>query len=355
MLVPKRPAPTTATSARIRLSSHAVRAVELQAFGGPEGLVPTELPDPEPGPGEVRIDLVAAALNRRDWWIVRGGKAALPVVLGSDGAGVVSALGPGVAGVRVGDEVVIYPAYDWGEREDAPGPDFGIVGVPGQGTYAERIVVGAGQVRPRPAGWSWLEAAALPVAGLTAWRALVTHGEAGPGRTVLVPGAGGGVAAFAIQIAQALGACVLVTTSSPEKLEQARAIGAAGGADYRDPDWPEQVGPVDVVIDSVGGAVWEGAFRCLRPGGRLVNFGDTVGETGEVNIARLFFGHLRIQGTTCGSPREFDALLAHCAGALWRPVIDSVYPLVRAADAHRRLDSQDRFGKIVLAVDESRL
>lgn len=332
-----------------------MRAVELQAFGGPEGLSLTELPDPEPGPGEVRVDLVAAALNRRDWWIVRGGKARLPVVLGSDGAGIVSAVGAGVEGVAVGDEVVIYPAYDWGDREDAPGPDFAIVGVPGQGTYAERIVVEAAQVRPRPPGWSWLETAALPVAGLTAWRALVTHGEAGPGKTVLVPGAGGGVAVVAIQIAHALGARVLVTTSSPEKLERAKALGAEGGADYRDPGWPEQVAPVDVVVDSVGGAVWEGAFRCLHPGGRLVTFGDTAGETGEVDIARLFFGYFRIQGTTCGSPREFDALLAHCAGASWRPVIDSVHPLADARAAHRRLDAPERFGKVVLAIDESRL
>ena len=332
-----------------------MRAVELQAFGGPEGLILTDLPDPEPGPGQVCVDLVAAALNRRDWWIVRGGKAKLPVVLGSDGAGVVSAVGPGVNGVVAGDEVVICPAYGWGDREDAPGPDFGIVGVPGQGTYAERIVVGAEHVRPRPPGWSWLEAAALPVAGLTSWRALVTHGAAGPDKTVLVPGAGGGVAVFAVQMARALGARVLVTTSSPEKLERAVALGAEGGADYRDPDWPEQLAPVDVIVDSVGGAVWEGAFRCLRPGGRLVTFGDTQGETGEVNIAHLFFGHFRIQGTTCGSPREFDALLAHCAGAAWRPVIDSVFPLADAAGAHARLDARDRFGKVVLAIDESRI
>jgi NADPH:quinone reductase-like Zn-dependent oxidoreductase len=332
-----------------------VLAVELRAFGSPDGLVPAELTDPEPGPGEVRVDLVAAALNRRDWWIRNGGKAALPAVLGSDGAGVVSALGDGVQGVATGDEVVINPGIGWGEAEDAPAPDFQIVGVPGQGTYAERIVVRAEQVRPKLPGWSWLETAALPVAGLTAWRALVTHGEAGPGKTVLVPGAGGGVAVFAVQIASALGARVLVTTSSPEKLERARAIGAAGGVDYRDPGWPEQVAPVDVIVDSVGGAVWDGAFRCLRPGGRLVTFGDTVGERGEVDIARLFFGQFRIQGTTCGSPREFDALLAHCATASWRPVIDSVFPLREAAEAHRRLDAPDRFGKIVLAIDTRRL
>lgn len=328
-------------------------AIELQRFGDPSGLVPVERPDPSPGPGEVRVDLVAASLNRRDWWIRRGGKAALPAVLGSDGAGVVSAVGPGVEHVAPGDEVVIYPGLRWGEREDAPGSQFEILGVPSQGTYAERIVVPADGVRPRPEGWSWTEAAALPVAGLTAWRALVTHGEVGPGSTVLVPGAGGGAALFAIQIAVELGARVLVTSSSEAKIERARRLGAAAGALYTDPGWPELVAPVDVIVDSVGGAVWEGALRALRPGGRLVTFGDTAGEIGHVPIAELFFGQFRIQGTTLGSPRELDALLAHATGARWRPVVDSVYPLRDAAAAHERLDASDRFGKVVLAIDEA--
>lgn len=329
-------------------------AVELQEFGAPAGLRPVERPDPVPGPGQLCVDLVAAALNRRDLWIRIGGKASLPAVLGSDGAGVVSAVGEGVEGVAEGDEVVINPALDWGPREDAPGSGFRILGVPDQGTYAERIVVAAAQVRPKPRRLTWLEAAALPLAGITAWRAVVTHAEAGPGTTVLVPGAGGGVATFAVQIAAALGARVLVTSASPAKLDRARSLGAAGGADYRDADWPEQVHPVDAVIDSVGAAVWPGALRALRAGGRLVNFGDTGGDTAEVDVDRLFFSHLRIQGTTTGSPREFDALLAHVERAEWRPVIDSVFPLRDAAAAHTRLDAPDRFGKIVLVIDEGR-
>jgi NADPH:quinone reductase-like Zn-dependent oxidoreductase len=314
--------------------------------------VSTELPDPQPGPGEVRVDLVAAALNRREWWIRRGRKIALPAVLGSDGAGVVSALGPDVEKVAVGDGVVIYPGIGWGDDERASADGFELVGVPGQGTYAERVVVRAEQVRPRLLGRSWLEMAALPVAGLTAWRALVTCAEAGPGKTVLVTGASGGVGTFAVQIGAALGARILVTTSGREKLELARAFGASGGADYRDPDWPEQVRPVDAVIDSVGGDVWRGAVASLRPGGVLVTLGDTNGELGSVPIAEVFFGYLRIQGTTLGSPLEFDALLAHCAQTSWRPVIDSVFPLTEAAKAHERLDAPDRFGKVLLAIDQ---
>ncbi|HEY2937515.1 MAG TPA: zinc-binding dehydrogenase [Gaiellaceae bacterium] len=332
-----------------------MRAVELRSFGGPDGLVATELPDPEPGPGEVRVDLVAAALNRRDWWIRTGGKVQLPVVLGSDGTGRVSAVGSAVEGVEIGDEVVIYPGRGWGDDDEAPGAEFELLGGPRQGTYAERIVVDSDQVRPRPSGWSWAESAALPVAGLTAWRALVRYADAGAGKTILVPGAGGGVATLAIQIGNALGARMLTTTSSPEKLERALALGAAGGADYRDADWPDRLGPVDAVIDSVGGAAWPGALRALRPAGILVCFGDTDGDVGEVEIADLFFRYLRIQGTTLASPRELDALLTHCARASWRPVIDSVFPLAAAAEAHRRLDAPDRFGKIVLAIDDGTL
>jgi zinc-binding alcohol dehydrogenase/oxidoreductase len=310
----------------------------------------TELPDPQPGPGEVRVDLVAAALNRREWWIRTGGKVRLPAVLGSDGAGVVSAIGPGVEGVSVGDEVVIYPGIGWGDADNVAAECFELVGVPGQGTHAEQIVVRAEQVRPRPAGWSWLETAALPVAALTAWRALVTCAHAGPEKTVLVTGAGGGVATFAIQIGAALGARIVVTTSSREKLERARGVGAAGGADYRDPGWPDHVRPVDAVIDSVGGDVWRGALASLRTGGVLVTFGDTGGELGSIPISEFFFRYLRVQGTTLGSPREFDALLAHCAEATWRPAIDSVYPLAETAKAHERLEAPDRFGKVLLAI-----
>lgn len=332
-----------------------MRCVELERFGDPTGLVLVERPDPVPGPGEVCVDLVAAALNRRDWWIRRGGRAQLPQVLGSDGAGIVSAVGAGVDTVRVGDEVVIYPGRHWGESEEFPGASFEILGVPSQGTYAEKVCVGSADVFPRPPGWSWAETASLPVAGLTAWRAAVTHAQVAPGRRVLVPGAGGGAAAFCVQIAAALGAEVVVTSSTVEKLERARGLGASGGAVYTDAGWPEQIGEVDAVVDSVGGeSLWEACIGLLRRGGRLVNFADTAGDYGRVPLARLFLEHLRLIGTTLGSPREFEQLLAHCATATWRPVIDSQFPLAEAGAAHERLDAPDRFGKVVLIVDAGR-
>jgi NADPH:quinone reductase-like Zn-dependent oxidoreductase len=327
-----------------------MKAAVLVRTGEPhEAFELRDAPDPEPGPGQVRVDLVAAALNRRDRW-QRIGDTKAPAILGSDGAGIVSAVGEGVIGLSDGDEVVINPSLDWGEAEAASGPHFRILGGQDQGTYAERIVVAAHQVRLRPRRLSWEESAALPLAGLTAWRAAVTHGEVGPRTTVLVPGVGGGVATFLVQIASSFGARVVVTSSSVEKIERACELGASAGADYRDPDWPAQVGPVDVAVDSVGAVAWPGIFESLKPGGRLVSFGRTSGEDGRVDIARLFFGYWRIQGTTMGSPREFDALLGHVTGAQWRPVVDSVFTLAEVASAHERLDAPGRFGKVVLAI-----
>lgn len=333
-----------------------MRAAILRSHGGPEAIEPGEWPDPRPGPGEVLLEVVCASLNRRDVWIRRNpARVERPFILGSDAAGVVAELGEGVGGLAVGDDVILLPATGWGEREDAPAPGFEIFGVPRLGTHAERVVVPAECVYPRPAALSWEEAAALPLAGLTAWRALVTRGGVGEGATVLVTGAGGGVSTFLIQIARALGARVLVTSSSADKLARAEELGASGGADWRDPEWPARIrelagGGVDVVVDSAGAASWPGALAALRDGGTLVNFGDTAGEHADVDVGRVYFGQLSIHGTTMGSPREFAALLAHAERASWRPVIDVVLPLESCREAHERMDEPGRFGKVVLGM-----
>jgi NADPH:quinone reductase-like Zn-dependent oxidoreductase len=326
-----------------------VKVVHLTGFGGPEVLQPAEAPDPEPRPGHVVVDLERAALNHRDVWIREGRPGPLPAILGSDGAGVVSAVGPGVESVSPGDEVVINPSLDWGDRDDAPGPDFRILGVPDQGTYAERIVIAAHQVRPRPAGWSWDECAAFPLGGLTAWRALRLAG-AGPGRRILVTGAAGGVGTFLVQIGAALGATIVATTGSAAKIARVRELGAAEAVDYHDPDWPRRIGPVHAAIDSAGGSGLDTVIGTLARGGVLVSFGDTARETATVDLAEVFLEWRAIQGTTMGSPREFDALLEHIATARWRPVIDSTFALADAAEAHRRLVSPERTGKVVLAI-----
>lgn len=325
-----------------------MRAIVVTEPGGPEVLRPVELPDPQPGPGEVLVRLRTAALNRRDVWTRTEAGTPPGSVPGSDAAGVVVGHGPGVSEPALGSEVVINPSVHWGDREDAPGEGWNILGVPRQGTYAELIAMPADHVLPRPARLDWRESAALPLAGLTAWRALVTRGRVGPGTRLLIPGAGSGVSAFLVQIACELGAHTLVTSSSQAKIERAIELGAAGGSLYTDPDWPEQVGQVDVIVDSAGAPTWEALSRCLRRGGTLVSFGRTAGRTAQVTVPEVFYGQWNLLGTTMGSPREFRAMLEHVERAGWRPMVDSCFALDDAADAHRRLDAPDRFGKVVL-------
>jgi zinc-binding alcohol dehydrogenase/oxidoreductase len=333
-----------------------VNAVLLRETGPPEVLRLDSAPDPEPGPGEVVVALRAAALNRRDIFLRKGiAPSPLPVIPGSDGAGVVRALGPGASGVEEGDEVVILPSLGWGGGEDAPEPGFRILGGPDDGTYAELIRIPAANVRPRPARLSWEESAALPLAGLTAYRALVTRARIRPGETVLVLGIGGGVATIALLMARAAGCRVVVTSSSAEKLEAARDLGAAGGVDYTEGDWPAAVRElaggrgVDVVVDSVG-TTWNDSAACLRPGGRLVVFGGTGGGKVEMAVRPVTMGQVSILGTTMGSPRDFAGMLAAVAHASWAPVIDSVRPLADAAEAHAREEAGHHFGKLVLSV-----
>jgi zinc-binding alcohol dehydrogenase/oxidoreductase len=335
-----------------------MRAARLTAFGDPPEFELVAIADPVPGEGEVVVDVVAAALNRRDPWIwLTSGYCPLPVTLGSDGAGVVSTVGPGVEGIAPGDEVSIDPTLSWGDDETHPTDAFDILGAPTEGTFAERVVVPAANVAPRPSRLSWEECAALNLSGLTAWRAGVTCAQAGRGRDILVTGAAGGVASLAVQIAAALGSHVWVTSSSDEKLERARALGAVDGYRYDDLEWPDRARAatggkgLDAVIDSYGAAgSWEQCLRALRRGGTLVSYGDTGGAETTVTVAEVYWEWRRVVGTSMGSPREFRAMLDHVRTAVWRPVVDRVYPLAEIDRAARRLGEPDRFGKVVLRI-----
>jgi zinc-binding alcohol dehydrogenase/oxidoreductase len=335
-----------------------MRAARLTAFGDPPTFELVEIADPIPGEGEVVVDIVAAALNRRDPWIwLTPCYCPLPVTLGSDGAGVVSAVGPNVEAVAPGDEVSIDPTLGWGDDEECPTDAFDILGAPTDGTFAERVVVPAANVAPRPSRLSWEECGALSLSGLTAWRAAMTCARAGPGRDLLVTGAGGGVASFAVQLASAVGSRVWVTSSSDEKLARARELGAVGGFRYDNPDWPDHARAAtggrgfDAAIDSYGAAgAWEQCLRALRRGGTLVSYGDTGGAETTVTVAEVYWEWRRVLGTSMGSPREFRAMLDHVRTAAWRPVVDRVYPLDDIAVAARRLGEPDRVGKVVLRV-----
>ena len=332
-----------------------MKAIRLHQPGGPEQLRYEDVPTPRPGPGEVLVQLKAAALNHRDIWIRLGIQMAdrLPLIPGSDGAGLVTELGPGVGQVKTGDAVVINPSLNWGDREDRPSPAFRILGGPDPGTYAEFIAVPAENVFPKPSPLSFEEAAAMPLASLTAWRAVITRGQVRPGEWVVVLGIGGGVATFALQIARLAGASVIATSSSGAKLERARELGADLAINYASEDWERMIldrtgGGADLIVDSVGQATWGKALRALRPGGRLVAFGATTGRTTEVDIRSVFWNQLSILGTTMGSPREFAAMLSLYEAGRLKPVVDSTFPLREAPAAHRRMEEGKQFGKIVL-------
>jgi NADPH:quinone reductase-like Zn-dependent oxidoreductase len=332
-----------------------MKAVILDQVGGPERLRIGDVPIPEPGPGQVRVRLRASALNRRDVWITLGQYPAirLPCTTGSDGAGTVDKLGPAAPADCLGREVVIYPAYDWGDDPRFPDPTFRVLGMPDPGTFAEYLCVPASHVFAKPAHLNWEQAAALPLAGLTAWRALMTQGAAQAGETVLVTGIGGGVATLALKWAVALGARVFVTSGDEAKLAQARQMGAAGGVNYRAADWDKQLakmtGGVDVVIDGTGGPAFKGCFSVLKPAGRLVVYGATAGNppTG-LEMARLFFRQARIIGSTMGSPAEFAAMLRCVEAHRIEPVLDRVFAFDEAVAAHQRLLAAEQLGKIVL-------
>jgi len=335
-----------------------VKAIVLHGAGEPEALRLEAFSDPAPGPGQVVVRLRAAALNHRDLYICRGQYAGLrfPIVPGSDGVGEVAAVGSGVAGVTTGAPVVINPSLEWGDDPTVQGPRWRILGLPDNGTFAEMVAVPAANVLPLPAGLAAEEAAALPLAGLTAYRAVVTRGRVQRGEHVLVLGIGGGVATFALLIARRLGARVLVTSGSDAKLERARALGVDGAFNYKTADWVKAArdatggrGP-DVVIDGTGGATFDRALDAVRPGGRVVSYGATTGAAPELTVRRVFWKQLNVLGSTMGTPEEFRAMLALFGEGRLRPAVDRTFPLADAGQALRHMDGAAQFGKIVLQI-----
>lgn len=322
-------------------------AVVLEQFGGPEALRLGPVTAPTPREGWTRVRLRAAALNWHDVLVRRGlYHSPLPHILGTDGAGVTDD----------GEEVVILPSLFWGSRDAAPSQDWEILGDRRPGTYAEQVMVPDDCIAPRPPGFSWDESAAMSLVGVTAFRALVTRARLTRGERVLILGAGGGLAQMAVAIARAVGAVPFVTSSSDEKISQAREIGAADGVRYTTDDWPELAAAMtpgsegfDVILDSVG--TWSHALRALRPGGRLVVLGASRAEESTIAARPFYFGQYSILGTTMGSPADLRGLLDLISnGTLAAPIIDSTFPLADAEAAHRRLESGDAFGKITLSI-----
>lgn len=339
-----------------------MRAAIFHEFGGPEVVRVETVPDPRPGPGEVLVEVRAAALNHLDLWVRRGLpiESTMPHIGGSDVAGVVAEVGADAGSVAVGQRVVVNPVLSCGRcaacacAEESLCASLRILGEHTNGGFAEYVAVPAANVHPIPDTLPFEEAAALPVSYQTAWRALVTRARLRAGEDVLVIGASGGTASAAVQIARLAGARVFAVTRGAEKVRRVREIGAHVVYDRAEVDYSARVYAdtgkrgVDVVVENVGAPTWSGSVRALARGGRLVTYGATGGALVEVDLRVLFWRQIQIIGTTLASRGEFAAMLRVAARGQLRPVVDTVLPLTEARAAHERLEDGRQFGKIVL-------
>lgn len=306
--------------------------------------------------GEVLVKIKAAALNHRDEWSRKGLYPNLKdgIILGSDGAGIVEEVFSELNSTWIGKEVIINPAINWGDSQLAQSKNFEILGMPRNGTFAEYVAVPADRLHSKPSHLSWEEAAALPLAGLTAYRALVYQGQVKAGDRVLVSGIGGGVAQFAAQFAMALGAEVSVSSSNPEKIEKAKSMGAKFGFNYKTENWTDlaikETGGFELIIDGAAGDGLNQLIQVCKPGGRIVFYGATQGNPGKLEARRIFWNQLKIMGSTMGSDADFAGMLDLVNSKKIKPVVDQVFELEGALAAFERMKAGRQLGKIVLSL-----
>ncbi len=334
-----------------------MKAVRLNELGGPEKLHVEDIPDPKPAPGEILVNIKRAALNRRDVFITQGlyPGIELPKTLGSDGCGTVAAHGDGAKGPPAGARVVIDPTMNWGDDGRVWKREGGVLGMPRDGTFAEYVTVPAANVYPAPEHLSDEEAAAIPLAGLTAYRACFSRGELSSDDVVLVTGVGGGVQTFVLLYVKACGAKAIVTSGSDEKLARAKTMGADVCINYKTTEnWSKAVreassGGPTLVIDSAGGETLSKAIDIARYGGRVVVYGGTTGDA-KIRPFSIFWKQLDIRGTSMGSPEDFQHMLRFFSKHKLRPAVDEVLPMREIAQAAARVAGYNQFGKVVLAV-----
>jgi NADPH:quinone reductase-like Zn-dependent oxidoreductase len=340
-----------------------MKAIAIREHGGPEVVKLEDLPDPQPGPGQVVVAVKAAALNHLDIWVRKGWpglKLAFPHVLGSDVAGVVEAVGPGVDGLKAGDAVVVNPSLGCGRCEQClSGREnlcrkFAILGEHVSGGQAQKLAVIARNVLPKPARLSFEEAAAVPLTFMTAWHALVVRARVRPGETVLVHAAGSGVGVAAVQIAKLLGARVIATAGSDAKLEKAKGLGADEVVNYERQDFLQEVRRltdkkgVEVVFEHVGKKTWEKSILSAAIGGRITTVGATTGFDPLTDLRHVFFRQISILGSTMGTAGDLLEVLKFVGEGKLRPVVDRTLPLAEARQGQDLLSERAQFGKIVL-------
>lgn len=343
-----------------------MKAVRMHGYGGVEQLFYEDADEPRlTKPNEAIVKLNAASLNHIDIWNRLGATGIgvqLPHILGADGAGIVLEVGNEVTHVKAGDAVCLYPATGCGRCEFClTGRDFmcihlRVLGERLEGTYAEYVKLPVENCLPIPAGLSFEEAAAFPLVFVTLWRMLITNAQLKPGETLLIIGIGGGVASAALQVARAIGASVIVTSGSDEKIKRAKNLGANQGINHHKKDFLHEVNSVtgnrgvDVVLDSVAGEVWKKSLAALARGGRLVTCGATADGHPQDDLTAICSKQLTIYGSTLGSREEFRQLLSFMAVKNIQPIVDSVFPLQDAAAAQRHLEQAKQFGKVVLQI-----
>jgi NADPH:quinone reductase-like Zn-dependent oxidoreductase len=316
----------------------------------------SEVPLPHLSGEQVRVQLKAAALNHRDEWCRQGLYPNLKdgVILGSDGAGVILDVAHSGLNDWLGREVIINPALHWGDNQNVQGKDFQILGMPSHGTLAEFIDVDLNRIFAKPSFMSWEEAASLPLAGLTAFRALMVQGVLQKTDKVLVTGFGGGVAQFAAQFALAEGAEVYVSSSSEEKIASALRLGVKKGFNYKDESWAEkalqETGGFDLIIDSAMGDTINNLIHVVKPGGRIVFYGATKGNPIGFNARKVFWNQIKIIGSTMGSDKDFGEMLSFVNRHQIHPVVDKVFPLEEAEKAFDRMKLGQQMGKIIIKI-----
>ena len=314
---------------------------------------------PKPVKDQLLIKLKYAALNHRDLWILQE-QNNIPnpagIILGSDGAGVVEMVGEDADPSWIGAEVIINPSLEWGDNPIVNGNSFKILGFPDNGTFAEYIVISKKYVFEKPENLSLEESASIPLSALTAYRALFSKARLRAKEKVLITGAGGAVALMSLQYAAAYQARVYITSSSDEKIQKAKSLGAVDGFNYKDPEWVQKAQKdaigFDIIIDTAGGPDFQKLIELAMPGGRIVNFGRTAGNIGEINTRQLYSKQLSIFGTTMGTRDEFLSMIDFIESRKLKPVIDQVMPFSNINDAIKRMEGSEQFGKIVLKILE---
>ena len=322
-----------------------------------DNLSVNEVPRPVSGDDEVIVKVRSASLNHRDLWIAKGqyAKIKLPVIPGSDCAGIVYARGKNVIELAEAEPVIINPSLNWGGCESHQSSEYSILGMPDNGTFADFIKVKSSNVFRMPSHLSFEQGSALPLAGVTAYRAVFSRAKVSPGENVLITGIGGGVATMALQFVLAEGANVFVTSGSNEKVKKATDLGAKSGALYTDPDWTKQIlyqskGKIDVIIDGTGGNTLSALLDIVSYGGRIVIYGSTLGQAENVNLHRIYWKQISLLGSTMGSDNDFSQMLRFVGERGLVPVIDSIYNLEDIVTAFQKMQNSEQFGKIVLRI-----